>query len=445
MLGFPLAGGGIELLTTLQHQGLQQVLQRLGAMNLFRQAASDPEPAPGLLDAVEAYRQLVDISLFSGDLMRLANSALYALNLAERTADPAARALTYSLMCLMTSAVPGINLGQIYERLALEQLPQVQAPERQIDIAIYLSAYYAGQGNWSSLDATMQSATEKSRTLHAHRRWGYCQAIWASTFIYRGQFGDGLRAWRTLYEHSLASDSFLFILPAWAAGGMALCNVRLGAWHRAIERAETGLGHLQGKDDAIGRARCYVAIALARLQLAEYQLAFNAAEYAASFIRDARPTNYAALECYAWVAELYLALWQRSLSSSDAARQDVLPPLRDESEQLLTSKQLQTRAHTAYKALDKYAHVFPIGQPSAILLQGTYAWLNGRQADAFAAWEECIAVATTLEMPYEMGCAHRQLALYLPATDPHRAYHHERAEAIFATLNVVHDLPHTKN
>ncbi|MEZ4614288.1 MAG: hypothetical protein R2867_02060 [Caldilineaceae bacterium] len=40
-----------------------------------------------------------------------------------------------------------------------------------------------------------------------------------------------------------------------------------------------------------------------------------------------------------------------------------------ESEQLLTSKQLQTRAHTAYKALDKYAHVFPIGQPSAILLR----------------------------------------------------------------------------
>lgn len=183
VLGFPLAGSGIELLTTLQRQGLQQVLQRLGALNLFRRAAAEQDPALGLLDAIEAYRQLVDISLFSGDLIRLANSALYALNLAERTDDPPARALTYSLMCLMTSAVPGLNLGKRYEALALAELPLVQAPERQIDIAIYLGAYYAGQGNWSSLDAILQPAIEKSRALHAHRRWGYCQAIWASTFL----------------------------------------------------------------------------------------------------------------------------------------------------------------------------------------------------------------------------------------------------------------------
>lgn len=444
VLEFPVTGGGIELLTTLQRQGLQQVLQRLGAMNLFRRAAVAQEPAPGLLDAIEAYRQLVDISLFSGDLIRLVNSALYALNLAERTNDPPARALTYSLLCLMTSAVPGIQLGPIYERLALAQLPLVEAPERQIDIAIYLSAYYAGQGNWSSLDAIMQPAIEKSRARHAHRRWGYCQAIWASTFLYRGQFVNGLQAWRTLYEQSLASDSFLFILPAWAAGGMALCNVRLGAWHHAIERAEAGLVHLQGKDDAIGRARCYVASALARLQREEHQLALSAVDQAAALLRDTRPTNYAALECYAWVAEVYLGLWQRSLQPP-ATAQGRLPPLRDETDQLLTSKQLQTRAHGACKALAQYAHIFPIGQASAALRQGEYAWLDGRPTDAFAAWQQCIDAATTLEMPYEMGCAHRQLGRYLPAADPRCGHHRHRAEAIFATLHVVHDLPRTKN
>jgi predicted ATPase/DNA-binding SARP family transcriptional activator len=443
VLAFPVAGGGIELLTTLQRQGLQQVLQRLGALNLFRRAAAAQGPTPGLLDAIEAYRQLVDISLFSGDLIRLANSALYALNLAERTADPPARALTYSLMCLMTSAVPGIKLGKRYEELALAQLPLVQAPERQIDIAIYLGAYYAGQGNWSSLDAIMRPAIEKSRALHAHRRWGYCQAIWASTFLYRGQFVDGLQAWRTLYEQSLASDSFLFILPAWAAGGMALCNVRLGAWHHAIERAEAGLAHLQGKDDAIGRARCLVAIALARLQREEHQPALNAADHATALLRNTRPTNYAALECYTWAAEVYLALWQWSIKPPTAAAPAGLPPLRDETDQPMTAKQLQAKAYNACKALDKYTHIFPIGRASAALLQGEYARLDGRQADAFVAWQRCIEVASAVGMPYETGCAHRQLGHYLPTADPHRVHHRHRAEAIFATLNLVHDLPRT--
>jgi predicted ATPase/DNA-binding SARP family transcriptional activator len=444
VLDFPVAGSGVELLTTLQRQGLQQVLTRLGAMKLLRRAASGQEAAPGLFDAIEAYRQLVDISLFSGDLIRLANSALHALNLAERTADPTARALTYSLMALMTSAVPGLNLGQTYERLAVAQLPLVQAPERQIDIAIYLSAYYAGQGHWSSVDETMQAAVEKSRALHAHRRWGYCQAIWASTLIYRGQFVEGLQAWRTLYDQSLASDSFLFTLPAWAAGGMALCNVRLGAWRHAIERAEAGLVHLQGKDDAIGRARCYAASAVARLRCQEVQLAFTAADHAALLLRDIRPTNYAALECYAWVAEVYLALWQWSIQPPTTAAPAGLPPLRDETDQLLTGKQLQARAHSACKALDKYAHVFPIGRAGAALLQGEYARLDGRQEDAVAAWRQCLDVAAALAMPYEAGCAHRQLARYLPTADPRRAHHRHRAETIFAALHVVHELPHTQ-
>ncbi|MCB0110198.1 MAG: AAA family ATPase, partial [Caldilineaceae bacterium] len=380
VLHFPLASSGTELLTTLQRQGLQQVFNRLSRLNLFRRATAAHETEPGLLDAIEAYRQLVDISLFSGDLIRLANSALYALNLAERTADPAALALTYGLMCLMTGALPGVKLGQIYETLTLQQLPQVKAPERQLDIAIYLSAHYAGQGRWSELDTIMQRAVAQSRAHRAYRRWGYCQAIWASTFVYRGQFTQGLQAWRTLHEQSLASDSFLFILPAWAAGGMALCNVRLGAWQQAIERAIQGLGHLQGKEDAIGRARCHVAIAVAHLREQAYQAALNAAGEALTQLREKRPTNYAALECYAWVVEVYLAIWQQMCASAAGEHPSDFPLLYDETDLPLTAKGIQGKVDAALKALQRYAQVFPIGRPGAALAQGDYAWIAGRPA-----------------------------------------------------------------
>lgn len=418
-LDFPVPKGGIDLLTTLQRQGLQQVRNRLGAMKLFGrttvvQSVAAPieslRGAPSLLDAIEAYRQLVDISLFSGDLIRLVNGALYALNLAERAGDPSAQALTAGLMCVMASAVPGLKLAETYERLALEQMPLVQTPERQIDIAIYLSAYYAGHGKWQKLDDMLIPAITTSQSLHAYRRWGYCHAIWASTFIYRGQFAEGFQVWQTLYEQSLASDSFLFILPAWAASGMALCKVRLGDGQDAIALAEEGLRHLQGKNDAIGQARCYAAIALAHEHMGNDQSALTAADQAFALIGNQRPTNYAALEGYAWVAEVYLALWQGVVQRTERARNGRTPLLRDETGHAVTGKDLKAKAQKACKALHTYAQTFPIGQASFYLLQGHYAWLDNRPAAAFAAWEQCIEVASALEMQYELGRVHWHLA-----------------------------------
>lgn len=444
VLDFPLTGSGIGLVKTLQRQGLQQVLNRLHRRNLFRTSNLATAAEAGLMEAIEAYRQLVDISLFSGDLMRLVNSALYALNLAERTADPAALGLTYGLMCLMMGAVPGVKLGEMYEALTIQQLPNVQAPFRRLDIAIYLSAYYAGQGEWTKLDALMQSAIAESQALFAYRRWGYCQAIWASTFIYRGQFTQGLQAWRTLYEQSLASDSFLFILPAWAAGGMALCNARLGALQQAIHRAEQSLAHLQGKDDVVGRARCHAAIALAALRMPDQQMAFEAAERASAQISTIRPTNYAALECYAWVAEVYTTLWRERLSSRSQPRQHIVAAVSDDTNQSVTAAMLAKKSQRALQALQRYAQVFPIGRAAAARIAGDIAWIEGRRDKAYESWQQCLNLASALEMRYEVGCAHHRLATYLPVDHIAREQHRQQAATIFADLHTSQALTPTR-
>jgi tetratricopeptide (TPR) repeat protein len=431
VLNFPRTHGTVELLTTLHRQGIQQVLNRLGGMKLFAQVSAARDVEPGIGEAIEAYRQLVDISLFSGDVIRLVNGALYALNLAERAGTSSEQAVTYSLMCMMMGAVPLAKPGPLYERLTLEKLPMVQEPERQIDIAIYLSAYYAGRGNWSQLDSIVQPAIEKSRQYHLYRRWGYCQAIWASTFGYRGHFAAGLQVWGDLYDRSLSSDSFLFILPAWAAAGMALCAVRSGQWQRGLELAEQGLSHLQGKDDAIGLARTYAAIALAQALLGEVQPALTAADQAIALVENRWPTNYASLECYAWAAEVYLLLWQRSMQQPLAAHHSE-SRLLDENGLPVTTKQLKLRTYKAWKALQKYAQVFPIGHPGECLIRGKYAWISGRATEAYAAWRKGIEVATRLEMRYELGCAHLHLAHALHKDAPQRAAHLRSAETILA-------------
>jgi len=101
---------------------------------------------------------------------------------------------------------------------------------------------------------------------------------------------------------------------------------------------------------------------------------------------------------------------------------------------------LSRKTHWAYQELDKYARIFPIGQPYFWLYQGRLAWRSGKPGKAQSAWRKSLAAAERLGMPYERGLAHYYLGSHLASEDPLRSQHLAQAVDIFAELGAAYDL-----
>lgn len=59
---------------------------------------------------------------------------------------------------------------------------------------------------------------------------------------------------------------------------------------------------------------------------------------------------------------------------------------------------------------ERYARVFPIAKPRALLWQGLHYWLLGRHQRVNTLWKSGITQAEQLGMVYEEGLAHYEFA-----------------------------------
>jgi hypothetical protein len=91
-------------------------------------------------------------------------------------------------------------------------------------------------------------------------------------------------------------------------------------------------------------------------------------------------------------------------------------------------------AEQALQALRRYAQVFPIGQPRALLCQGLLAWVDERPVRAWKAWRRSLAAAERLGMRYDEMLAHQQLGRHGDPSE--RDQHLARARQLFAQLGV---------
>jgi hypothetical protein len=126
-------------------------------------------------------------------------------------------------------------------------------------------------------------------------------------------------------------------------------------------------------------------------------------------------------ELYATTAEAAIALWQASRRRNIGDQ----PTVRAAAEQ----------AEQAMRALHRYAKVFPIGQPRALLCQGLLAWVDQRPVRARKAWRRSLAAAERLGMRYDEMLAHHQLGRHGDPSE--RDEHLARARQLFAQLGIA--------
>ena len=162
--------------------------------------------------------------------------------------------------------------------------------------------------------------------------------------------------------------------------------------------------------------------ALVHLQRGQIDDAMKAAQQSLDLTVKANPSFYAAITGYTAPAEVYLTLWENQPTNTEFARQSKL----------------------ATQTLNKYARVFPIGQPRLLRYQGWLHWLTGKKDQAHKAWQTGLHHAEQLGMLYDQGIAHYEIARHLPAIESARSNHITQAMNLFTRVNATYDLERTK-
>jgi hypothetical protein len=99
-------------------------------------------------------------------------------------------------------------------------------------------------------------------------------------------------------------------------------------------------------------------------------------------------------------------------------------------------------AHRALNSLRDLARTFPVLQPRVNLYAGQISRLSGQSHQMMVDWRKCLELSRKFDLPYEMACAHYQLAewgLHTRAADPlasetERRAHIGSAQRLFASL-----------
>jgi class 3 adenylate cyclase/tetratricopeptide (TPR) repeat protein len=412
LLGFPLATTGWKAAAGLTGQVLRQALHLLWPVR-FR--GSSRRAQMNFLEAARAYERLAEIFYLADNTVPLFSAVLRTMNLSEAAGPCPELARAYVNMCLAAGVMGLHSLAAKYARRGLETAQQVGQLSAKAWVLKITSIYWIGVGQWARVEESVNEALDIFKQLGDHSHWGICQAVAAQAAHFRGQFARGGERWAGL--HAIASRNGNELHQAWGLNGQAEAALRQGRFDEAVTFLRDALRLFARNIDRISETSSYGLLAVAQLCRGETELAVWAAERGAQLIsQSARPTGYYALEGYAGVARVYLALWETGNNS------------------------LALPAGRACAALHKYAGVFPIGQPRARLSRGLADWLAGRPARALKAWRMGLEAAGRLGMPYEQALAHYELGRHLGAKDPARQIHLDRACKLFTALGAAHDL-----
>jgi class 3 adenylate cyclase/tetratricopeptide (TPR) repeat protein len=411
VLGAPAPASRPRIAAGMAHQVPVQVLSRLLPR---RFVGKGKERAEELLEAARAYIRLVEVYWFANDTPSLVHAGLRALNLAERAGPSAELARAYAIMCLSAGSIPIHGLARAYARRATQTARAVNQLWPIGYTRFITSVYAIGTGEWEEIREALDEAAEILERLGDRRLLGDTRTVQAMSGLYRGDFGFAGGMFRDVHAAGVRNENVQH--QVWGLIGMAECRLRGGRSEQAAESLEEALALLEQNPDRAEQLRAHGLLAVARLRGGNRGGARESAAAAAILIRQFfSPTAHYLLEGYAGVAEVWLSLWGSGDGSAEVRR----------------------AARTACAALRKFARVFPIGKPRALLWTGLYEWQSGRPARARADWEKSLAAAQRLDMLFEQALAHSELGRHAVDSDREAARHLARARELLIEVGAT--------
>ncbi len=361
-----------------------------------------PRPAADpwrLLDAARAYERLGQCFFFRSESLPAIYTALRGLNLAEQAGVSPELARLYASMCLGLAFAPQRRLARVYARLTRGMIERVTEERARAWALEVLSLYHCGVGEWEAALEAADAAVEIAKSIGDQRRMEEAMVTPALVAHYRGDLERASSMWMDLYR--LAADRRDPQVQAWCGTGYAESRLLLGEDERALRWLLRAQMLLVDTLDEINNASCYGGLMLAYCRLGLSDGIPQLIDQMIPLLHRA-PSAFSMLEGLANFGEACLML-----SAPESAVNGIA-----------MTKPLQALTREALRAMQRFAHVFPIGRPRACWLLGKHAWRQGRRRQARRYWRQGAWVAQRLGMRYELARLRYELHVHFGEASP---------------------------
>jgi hypothetical protein len=403
-----------------------KLLRQLGRQVLHRRlpgrfVGRERDRSDVLLEAARAFQRLTELYYFSQDRPLLLNAAFHSLNLSESAGPSPELARAYAIMAVAAGLVPLHGLAQAYAEQAQDIAGRFNDLPTRARVLSRISLYGIGIGRWAQAREALRQAIDIADRLKDQRQWGESASLRAYIAYHLGEFDASLQEFAEVYTRARHDGNLQF--QAWGLWGPAHSLVRRGRWEEAVTALKSALELITRLGDRGAEILATGLLAVAQLYQGQAEPARASADAVLQmYAESARRFSLADLEGHAGAAEVFLALWEAGGDRSPQERQA-----------------LADSAKIACQAARRYARIYTIGSPRALLLEGLRLWLSSDSRRARETWRKSLNVAERLAMPYEQARAHFEIGRHLKAGDPAREQHLTRAREIFDRIGAVYE------
>ncbi|OUD12067.1 AAA and adenylate/guanylate cyclase domain-containing protein [Thioflexithrix psekupsensis] len=340
-------------------------------------------------------------------------------------------ARNYAGLCLTADTLALPKMAHFYQQQALRVIDQNVPLASMSWVFWWIGVHELGQGQWRISQQRFARAIELSTQIGDFRRQLENLNLLSCANYHQGLFKQNIQQSQAVY--ALARQQGDLQAQVWGLCGQALGFLRLGELDTAVQCLKT-VQELPSEDIQLLEAiRICGLLTLVYAHQGLPKQAIQMATKTAHLLEKTPPMAIDLLESYASVAQIYLMRWEAH--DQPYADERAAAPL--------SAKERYAFARLSRRAcgvLLRYARVFPIAKPRALLWQGLHYWLLGRHQRAHTLWKSCITQAAQLGMVYEEGLAHYELARHGVAGDLTTRLHLRQAQRIFTHLNARDDL-----
>jgi hypothetical protein len=393
----------------------RQALLRQAARQLWhriRMPRPPRQPDPILLPLIHACERMVQILYTNNEPFGAIYYSLLGLNLAEVQGYLAEQAQFYANMLLVTSNVGLNNLTKIYIRRALQTAQDSGDLDALSWVYLIHGVYRLGRGELSEAEQLFANNIAFCERVGHLRRLEETQSFYISVFFMRGEWRKGNQLLDELQQFATRQRDPQ--IQGWVYSSRAQQALRQGEFIQALEHVTQSLAFLERSSETGGNLRLQGLLLRIYLYSGLLQEAQTCADAIMEVIQKVRPTRFGALDAYSAVVEFYLSQWEN----------DPQPTTHE-------------RAAQALQQLQRFARVFPLGAPYALLYAGWYAQLVGKPAEAPPLWDKALKLAEARDMPYEQGLVHYYAGRY--ARDAEREKHLTAALRLLAQVGADWD------
>ncbi len=403
--------------------GLTSQIMQVANQRVRPVSQAKTEDKTHFIEAARVYERLAQSYFHDNLVARSLYCSLHSLNLAEVGGPSPELARACASASITTGLVPLRRLSHYYDRRALEIAELAGELRAQAWVTNLSGLCSMNVGALDQARQSMEQSVGMAEELGDRRQLIESGALLSLNNHYAGRFAEANAQAVRLYEAAERNGDIQG--QVWGFCFQSINLLVLDEVEHAAKLMEAALILL---NESVGaslgtqeRMEVYGALALVRLRQGEMQAARQAADEVLPILMKP-PTTAAIFYSYTSAFEVYLSLCttEQKVPAGDKT------PVQ--------------QAARACAALRKFAHVFPLGQSRALLARGELAWLRGKPRFAFRAWRQALRAAERLNMPYDQGRAHLEIARHMKSSDPARRTHLDRACSLFKELGAVYDL-----